>query len=422
MIDIEYIRQHPKEVQKNCERRRMDIRITELLELDDQRRAAIGAVDDLRRRRNSIAEQLKASKGADQSLVEEGKQLKEELAQLESAAEAAHSAFQELYLQVPNMTHPDVPHGMEEADSVELSRFLEPTTFDFEPKDHVVLGADLDILDFERGAEVAGRGFYYKKGGLAILETALIQFAMQKAIAAGFTPMITPDVAKHEILQGTGYNPRGNETQIYSLEGTDLGLVATAEIPVAGYFKKRVFEAGELDTPQRIVALSHCFRTEDGAYGKESRGLYRVHQFAKVELFVVCKPEDSAAEHEAIRALEEDIMQSLELPYRLVDICDADLGASAYRKYDIEAWMPFKNDFGEVTSASNCTDYQSRRLNMFYKTANGTKELTHTLNGTAVALSRLPIAILENGQQADGSIRIPSALHPYTFGMTVISA
>ncbi len=420
MLDIEYIRQHPEEVQQNCIDRNSAIDITAFLKVDADRREQIQVVDQLRAQRNEIAAQLQESKGADAGLVEKGKSLKEVLVAAEQVLADLTDLFQTQLLQIPNTTHPAVPKGQEESDNVELSRFLEPTVFDFTPKDHVAIGQDLGILDFERGADVAGRGFYYKKGGLAVLEMALIQFAMKKAMDAGFEPMITPDVARHEILQGTGYSPRGNETQIYTLEGTDLGLVATAEIPVAGYYRKHTFAKGELDTPKRIVALSHCFRTEDGAYGKESRGLYRVHQFAKVELFVFCKPEDAEAEHEAIRELEEAIMQELQIPYRLIDICTGDLGASAHRKYDIEAWMPFKQDYGEVTSASNCTTYQARRLQIQYITDDGKKDFVHTLNGTAAALSRLPIAVMENNQQPDGSIILPNALHEYSLGMRVI--
>ncbi len=420
MLDIEYIRNNPEEVQQNCIERKIDIDIAAFLAQDNKRREQIVIVDALREKRNSIAKKLQQSKGADVSLVEEGKLLKENITAAEEVLNTLSVEFQEMLMQIPNRTHPAVPKGKEESDNLELSRFLEPTTFDFQSKDHVDLGEQLGILDFERGADVAGRGFYYKKGGLAILEMALIQFAMKQAIDAGFEPMITPDVARHEILQGTGYNPRGNETQIYTLGGTDLGLVATAEIPVAGYYRKHTFAKGELDTPKRIVALSHCFRTEDGAYGKESRGLYRVHQFAKVELFVFCKPEDAEIEHEKIRELEESIMQSLQIPYRLIDICTGDLGASAYRKYDIEAWMPFKNDYGEVTSASNCTDYQARRLQTQYVDEEGKKQLVNTLNGTAAALSRLPIAVMENYQQADGSIAVPEALKPYMLGLTQI--
>lgn len=420
MLAIEYIRNNPEEVQQNCLDRNIAIDIAAFLSLDEKRRDQIQVVDSLREQRNQIAHKLQESKGSDQSLVEQGKNLKVDLSKAEEQLDLLTAEFQSILMQIPNLTHPAVARGAEESDNVELSRFLEPTTFDFEAKDHVQLGEALGILDFERAADVAGRGFYYKTGGLAVLEMALIQFAMKQAIDAGFMPMITPDVARHEILQGTGYNPRGNETQIYTLEGTGLGLVATAEIPVAGYYRKHTFEKGELDTPKRIVALSHCFRTEDGAYGKESRGLYRVHQFAKVELFVFCKPEDAEAEHEKIREIEEGMMQALELPYRLIDICTGDLGASAYRKYDIEAWMPFKNDYGEVTSASNCTDYQSRRLQIQYIDDDGNKKLVNTLNGTAAALSRLPIAVMENYQQADGSISIPAVLRPYSLGMTVI--
>jgi seryl-tRNA synthetase len=319
-------------------------------------------------------------------------------------------------MQIPNLTHPDTPIGKDDSENKEISRWGESTQFDFEPKDHVTLGTTLGTLDFEAGATVAGRGFYYLKNDAALLELALTNYAMDVCIQAGFTPMITPDLARREILEGTGFNPRGAETQIYNIENTDLSLIATAEIPVAGYYRDHTFAAGELDQPKKIVALSHCFRTEAGAYGRESKGLYRVHQFTKVEMFIFCKPEQSAELHEELRTIEERIMQGLKLPYRVVDICTGDMGAAAYRKYDLEAWMPFRNDWGEVTSTSNCTDFQARRLNIKYIDANGDKQLVHTLNGTAAAMSRTPLAIMENYQQADGSIAWPEVLTKYRIG------
>ncbi len=248
----------------------------------------------------------------------------------------------------------------------------------------------------------------------------MVNYAVAVASGEGFELMITPDLAYKSVLEGTGFNPRGDETQIYNIEGTELSLIATSEISVAGYFQKHIFEKDALEKPKKVVAISHCFRTEAGAYGRESKGLYRVHQFTKVEMFIFCKPEDSASMHEELLRVEEKIMQGLELPYRVVDICTGDLGGPAYRKYDIEAWMPFRNDYGEVTSTSNCTDYQSRRLKIKYVTDEGKKEFVHTLNGTAIVTSRIPIALLENNQQKDGSIKIPKVLYPYMMGITEI--
>lgn len=421
MIDIAYIREHADEVQKNCIARRTTVDITALLQADDKMRTATHSLDALRAEKNINAEAIqKVPKEEKAQYIEKGKKIKEDLAALEEQMEAARTQYLELIMQVPNLTHPSSPAGLDDSQNVEISRFKEPTQFGFTPKTHVELGKDLDLLDFETAAEVSGRGFYYLKNEAALLELALVNYAMAVCRKHGYMPMITPDLARNEVLLGAGYQPRGNETQIYTIENTELSLIATAEITVAGYYRNHTFAVGEFEQPKKIVALSHCFRTEAGAYGKESRGLYRVHQFTKVEMFVYCKPEDSAAIHEEIRAIEEEIVQGLGIPYHVVDICTGDLGGPAYRKYDLEAWMPFRNDWGEITSASNCTDFQARRLNVKYETADGKKAYVHTLNGTAAALSRLPIALIENYQNADGSITIPEILRPYMGGIEKI--
>jgi seryl-tRNA synthetase len=314
------------------------------------------------------------------------------------------------------MSHPDAPIGVDDKANLEVRRGETPTPdFDFPTRDHVELGEALDMIDFEAGARVAGAGFYFLRNDAVRLELALQQYALQTLSAAGFTPVITPDLAYTEILHGTGYIPRGPETQIYSIENTNLNLVATAEIPLGGMMSGHVLEAEDL--PTRICGISHCFRTEAGAAGRASRGLYRVHQFTKVEMFAFTLPEQSDAVLEEFCDLECQIFDGLELPYRVVDTATGDLGGPAYRKYDLEAWMPGRGEggeFGEVTSTSNCTDYQARRLNIRYRTKGekGTK-LAHTLNGTAVAISRAIIAIMENNQQADGTIRVPKVLQPW---------
>ena len=311
---------------------------------------------------------------------------------------------------IPNLTHPDVPSGGE-ADSKVVRRWGEPRAFDFEPLDHVALAEKHDLIDFEAGARVAGSGFYFLKNEAALLELALVQYAAQTAVKAGFTLHITPDLARDEVLFGTGYSPRGNETQIYSVAGTDLSLVATAEITLGGAMRDQIVEIETL--PIRVAGVSHCFRTEAGAAGRATRGIYRVHQFTKVELFAFTAPtlEASGAMHDEIVALEEAIFQGLGIPYQVLDIAAGDLGGPAYRKFDLEAWMPGRGEYGEVTSASNCTDYQSRRLGIRCKSPErkGT-QFVHTLNGTAVAVTRALIAVLENGQNADGSIVIPEVL------------
>jgi seryl-tRNA synthetase len=273
-------------------------------------------------------------------------------------------------------------------------------------------------LDFERGAGVVGAKFPFIKGRLAILEQSLIRFALDQAMEYGFLPMSTPDLAKDAVIVGAGFSPRGDESQIYSIENSDLSLIGTSEITLAGYHQNETFNAASL--PIRYAGISHCYRTEAGAYGRESYGLYRIHQFSKVELFIFAAPEQSDALLEELVRVEEEIWKKLEIPYRVVDICAGDLGAPAYRKYDIEAWMPGKSDghggrgsYGEVTSATNCTDYQARRLGIKMKSADGKTAFAHTLNGTAIATSRAMIAIMENGQTEDGSIDVPNVLVPY---------
>ncbi|HKH10947.1 MAG TPA: serine--tRNA ligase, partial [Rubrobacter sp.] len=314
-------------------------------------------------------------------------------------------------LKIPNMTHPDSPIGRDDSENVEIRRSGEIPEFSFELKDHVELGELLGIIDFEAGAKTTGSKFYFLRGDAVLLELGLIRYALDLLAGYGYEPTITPDLARDEALVGTGFIPRGPETQIYSVEDSDLSLVATAEIPLAGQLTDEIVEEERL--PLRYAGLSHCFRTEAGSHGRASRGLYRVHQFTKVEMFAFTTPENSEAVHEEMVEIEERIFQGLGLPYRVVDICTGDLGGAAYRKYDLEAWMPGRDDFGEVTSTSNTTDYQARRLRIRYRKDGGRPQLLHTLNGTALAMSRALIALLEVYQQEDGSVKLPDALVPY---------
>jgi seryl-tRNA synthetase len=309
------------------------------------------------------------------------------------------------------MTHPDAPIGKDDSENVEIRRWGDPPDFGFEPKDHVELGDSLGIIDFDAGAKVAGSKFYFLRGDAVLLELGLIRYAMDILLERGYQPTITPDLARDEMLVGTGFIPRGPETQIYSVEDSDLSLIATAEITLGGTLADEILD--EVDLPIRLAGLSHCFRTEAGSHGRASRGLYRVHQFTKVEMFAFTTPEQSEALHNEMVEIEEHVFQGLGLPYRVVDICTGDLGGAAYRKYDLEAWMPGRNDFGEVTSTSNTTDYQARRLRIRYRKDGGRPQLLHTLNGTALAISRALIALLEIYQQQDGSIALPKALVPY---------
>ena len=314
------------------------------------------------------------------------------------------------------MTHPDAPIGGE-ADARELRVVGTKPQFAFKPKDHVEIAAHLDLIDFEAGGRVAGHGFYFLKNDAVMLEMALVQFALQTLRSKGFTLFTTPDLARDSVLEGIGFSPRGSETQIYSIADSDLSLVATAEITLGGIQKDQTLDVADL--PLKYAGLSHCFRTEAGAHGRATRGIYRVHQFTKVEMFGYAGPNlaDSEALHLEILAIEEEIFQTLGIPYRVIDTASGDLGGPAYRKYDLEAWMPGRGEageWGEVTSASNCTDYQARRLNIRCKSPDkkGT-QFVQTLNGTAISCARAIIAVLENYQQADGSVNVPTVLRPW---------
>jgi seryl-tRNA synthetase len=311
------------------------------------------------------------------------------------------------------MSHPDAPVGVDDTANLELFKGKMPIPqLGFQPLDHVDLGEKLDLFDFEGGAQVTGHGFYFLKNEAVLLELALQRYAMDLLLREGFTPTTTPDLARNEILEGTGYIPRGPETQIYSIANTDLSLIATAEITLGGLYAEKILDAESL--PIKLCGISHCFRTEAGAGGRAARGLYRVHQFTKVEMFAFTLPDDSDAMLEHLRDIECRLFDGLGIPYRVVDTATGDLGGPAYRKFDLEAWMPGRGDYGEVTSTSNCTDFQARRLGIRYKVKGekGTR-FVHTLNGTAIAISRAMIAVLENYQQADGSIVIPDALRPW---------
>jgi len=417
MLDIKFIREHTQLVKDAVKNRKVTANIDHLLSLDDQRKDLIAKVENLRAKRNRIADKLK--NGKDDELIAASRNLKDELGKFELELEEIEQQWQEEMQRVPNIIHPSSPKGGEQ-DFKLVGESGHPPKFSFHPKDHEQLMTELGLIDFERGAKVAGAKFYFTKNELVKLNKALISYGIDVATKAGFELIETPDLAKTEIMSGTGYNPRGNEAQVYTITGDDLSLIATSEITIGGYHSDEVLDLTK--GPKKYVALSHCFRREGGAYGRTSKGLYRVHQFEKLELFVFCKPEDSEKMHQEILALERKICEGLEIPYRVIDIASEDLGAPAYRKYDVEAWMVMvgeKGGYGEITSTSNCTDYQARRLNIKYRKPDGTNAYVHTLNGTAIALTRLPIAIFENYQQEDGSIVVPKVLQKYT-GFDVI--
>jgi seryl-tRNA synthetase len=415
MLDIETIRTRTDEVRRNTENRRMKADIDKVLRLGAERSSLITEIDSLRSRRKDLSAKVpKASEADRPALIEEVGLLKERTAGLEAKLAAIEPQLRDEQSRIPNLTHPESPLGPDESHNKELRRYGDIPKFDFKPRDHVAIGEALDLVDFDAGTKVTGTNFYFLKNEAVLLELALARFALETIRAEGFSLHETPDMAKMRVLEGCGFNPRGEESQIYRIEGMDLGMIATAEITLGGMLMDEILPPEAL--PMKAGGISHCFRVEAGAYGRAGRGLYRVHQFTKVEMFAFTRPEDSDAAHLDFLRIEEGIYRRLGIPYRVVDICTGDLGGPAYRKFDLEAWMPGRGDggeWGEVTSTSNCTDYQARRLGIRFRRAAGQKpELVHTLNGTAIAMSRTIIAILENYQQADGSVVMPEVLRP----------
>jgi len=420
MLDYKFIKENLAAVKENIKNRNMNADADIVVELYDKRTELITKRQALQEKRNSNSDAMKGKlePEARQKLIAEGKTIKEDIASAEKELAEVEAKLDEAARKIPNMVNPEVPIGKVDTENLEVKKVGTPRTFDFPPKDHVQLGEELDLIDFDRGTKVSGPKFYYLKNEAVFLEQALIMYALNILRKHNFTTFITPDVAKEEILKGIGFNPRGNESNVYAIEDEGTCLVATAEITLGGYHSGEILDKSKL--PLFYCGLSHCFRREAGAAGQFSKGLYRVHQFDKVEMFVYCLPEQSDKLHEKLRLIEEEIFSGLGLPFRVVDTCTGDLGAPAYRKWDLEAWMPGRRseahpdgDYGEVTSTSNCTDYQARRLNVRYKDDDGKNKYVHMLNGTAVAVGRAMLAIMENYQNADGSITVPPALVNY---------
>lgn len=414
MLDYKFIKDNLDAVKENIKNRNMTADADKVVELYDKRTALVTKQQDLQQQRNENAKAMKQKldDAKRQELIQAGKKIKEDIAEVEKELSQIEIDLDTAARQIPNMIHPDAPIGKLDTENLEVKKVGTPRKFDFEPKDHVQLAEELDLLDFDRGTKVSGPKFYYLKNEAVFLEQALIQYALNILRKHGFEIFITPDIAREEILKGIGFNPRGNESNVYSIEGEGTCLVATAEITLGGYHSGEILDKAKL--PLMYGGLSHCFRREAGAAGQFSKGLYRVHQFDKVEMFVYSTPEQSDELHHKLREIEEEIFTGLGLPFHVVDTCSGDLGAPAYRKWDLEAWMPGRNggEYGEVTSTSNCTDYQARRLNIKYKDDDGKNKYVHTLNGTAIAVGRAMLAILENYQNEDGSVTIPPALVP----------
>jgi len=417
MLDPRTLQERRDEIVESCEARHIRADVDAAIALQEETNVLRTELNEANRLRNEHqkAGKQKLDEAAREAHTAEGRRLKEEVGEKEEAVRAAEAKLETALRTLPNFLHPESPRGGEE-DFATLETVGSPRHFDFDARDHLALAQDLDLVDFERAAKVSGQKFYYLKREAAMLEVGLQRFALDQLLPEGFVPVVTPDLARPAIIEGLGFSPRGEETQIYSVADHDLCLIGTSEITLGGMYADSILQEEEL--PLKLAGVSHCFRTEAGAAGRESKGLYRVHQFTKVEMFVFCRPEDSEAQHQELLRLEKKIFDALEIPYRVIDIASADLGAPAYRKFDLEAWMPGRGEggeYGEITSTSNCTDFQSRRLKIRFKRAGEKKknELVHTLNGTAISNARAIVALLENHQQADGTITIPEALVPY---------
>ena len=408
MLDINFIRNNKELVEHSIkEKMYKNVNLDEILALDDQRKTLLQQVEALRKERNDNTAKMKNGKPSDE-LIAKGKEIKEKLSTLEADLSNFEKELNTKLKTVPNVIFDDVPLGDESA-SVEVKEWGECKTTGV---DHLDYAVSRDWVDFERGAKVAGAKFYYVKGGLALLENALIQFGIKKIVEHGFTLMDVPDLVNSRVLEGTGFAPRSSEqSDEYYIEGEDLALIATAEMPITGYHMDEIIDEDKL--PLFYAGFSACFRKEAGAYGKHTRGLFRVHQFNKLEMYSFCAPEQSKEIHEKLRAIEEEIWQEIGIPYHVINIAAGDLGAPAAKKYDIEYWSPVDQKYREITSCSNCTDFQARGLNIRVRRKDGTVEVLHTLNGTAISLARTMVAVIENFAEEGGKLRVPAVLQPY---------
>ena len=408
MLDINFIRNNKELVEHSIkEKMYKNVNLDEILALDDKRKALLQQVEVLRKERNDNTAKMKNGKPSDE-LIAKGKEIKEKLSTLEADLSNFEKELNLKLKTVPNVIFDDVPLGDESA-SVEVKKWGECKTTGV---DHLDYAISRDWVDFERGAKVAGAKFYYVKGGLALLENALIQFGIKKIVEHGFTLMDVPDLVNSRVLEGTGFAPRSSEqSDEYYIEGEDLALIATAEMPITGYHMDEIIDEDKL--PLFYAGFSACFRKEAGAYGKHTRGLFRVHQFNKLEMYAFCTPEQSKEIHEKLRGIEEEIWQEIGIPYHVINIAAGDLGAPAAKKYDIEYWSPVDQKYREITSCSNCTDFQARGLNIRVRRKDGTVEVLHTLNGTAISLARTMVAVIENFAEEGGKLRVPEVLQPY---------
>jgi seryl-tRNA synthetase len=420
MLDIKRIRAEPEAVKAGARKKRIDAdeRVDRALLLDQARRTLTAEWEEIKAQQNREGKEIARLAGAEKA--ERIRKMGERAArakELESELGKAQKELDLVLLEIPNVPDPDVPEGETDKDNVEVRRWGEPPRFDFAWKDHLALGAELDIIDFDRAAKLAGSRTYILKNGAALLELAVLNFTLHRLSEKGFQPMIVPTLVRREAMEGTAYFP-GGEEQAYACERDGLYLIGTSEVPVTAYHSEEILEEAAL--PRLYAGYSVCYRREAGAAGRDTKGLYRIHQFQKVEQVVICRSDEAESKryHEFIVRNAEEILQALELPYRVVNVCGGDLGAPQIQKFDIETWMPSRGGYGETHSASRFYDYQSRRLNLRYRAADGKVRFCHTLNNTAIASPRILISILENFQESDGRVRIPPALRPYLGGRT----
>ena len=414
MLDIRFIRENAEAVQQNAKYKGYDVNVTDLLEADTKRRGLQRQVDELRTKRNAISDQMKGGKPTPE-LIEQGKALKEQTSVLETELKEVEESYSKLIDGLPNMLKSDVPIGDEE-DSVEIKKWGKQPTG---ATDHLDYAVGRDWVDFERGAKVAGAKFYFLKGDLALLENAITQFALDFITKKDFTFMTVPHMVNSRVATGTGFAPRtSDQSDEYYIEGEDLSLIATAEMPLTGFHADEIIDEDKL--PLLYAGLSPSYRKEAGTYGKHTRGLFRVHQFNKLEMYAFTTPEQSEAMHETIREIEEELWQALDVPYHIINIASGDLGAPAAKKYDLEYWSSVDGAYRELTSCSNCTDFQARNLNIRVRRKGGNVETLHTLNGTAVSLARSLVALIEHNQREDGKLNVPEPLRPYLGGREIL--
>ncbi len=413
MLDLKLIREQAEKVKKALKKKHVDpVQIDNIVSLDAEKRMLTAELEELQAKRNRASKEIPKLKGAEkEKLLSEMQFVKERLAELEPKAKKLEEDLNNLLAMLPNPPLESVPEGDGEQDNKAVKTVGKAPKFSFEPLDHVTLGKKLDVIDIEAAAGASGTRFYYLKNDAVKWEFALLQFVLSKLTAKGFSPIIPPVLVKERAMFGTGFFP-ADRNEIYHVnpEDDDLYLVGTAEVPLCMLYADKIIPAERL--PKRFVGFSSCFRREAGSYGKDTHGIFRVHQFDKLEMFSFCHPEKSEEEHEFIRSIEEEIMQELGFHYQVVNICGGDLGAPAAKKYDIEVWIPSQKRFRELTSCSNCTDFQARRCNIRYKDAKG-NHILHTLNGTAVAMARTLVALMENYQQKDGTVEVPKCLKPF---------